>query len=88
MQATPVTLEPELINILRPLTNEPLNAFVQELAVLELYRRRQISSGKAAELMKMERFEFVRFAARQGIPFLEMSDEELTDELARVEQLL
>lgn len=86
MQATPITLEPELINTLRPLTNEPLHVFVQELTILELYRRHQISSGKAAELMKMERFEFVRFAARQGIPFLEMSDEEFADELTRVGQ--
>jgi len=36
----------------------------------------------------MERFEFIRFAARQGIPFLEMSDTELAEELIRVEQLL
>ncbi|MCX6048896.1 MAG: UPF0175 family protein [Chloroflexi bacterium] len=86
-QATSVTLAPELINILRPLTDAPLASFVQELTVLELYRRRQISSGKAAELLHMERFEFVRFAARQGIPFFEMSDEELSDELNRVEQL-
>jgi len=42
----------------------------------------------AQRVMKMERFEFIRFAARQGIPFLEMSDTELAEELIRVEQLL
>lgn len=88
MQNVAIMLEPDMVSVLRPLAYESLDAFIKELTVLELYRRHQISSGKAAELMKMERFEFVRFAARQGIPFLEMSDEEFMDELTRVEQLL
>ena len=88
MQNVAVMLEPDIVNVLRPLAHESLDALVKELTILELYRRHQISSGKAAELMKMERFEFVRFAARQGIPFLELSDEEFTAELTRVGQLL
>ena len=81
MSNTVVTLEPEWVNTLRPLDNRPLDHFVKELAVLELYRRRQISSEKAAELLKMERMEFVRFASRQGIAFYDMSDEEFADEM-------
>jgi len=50
---------------------------LKELSILELYRRKEISSGKAAELLDMERFEFVRYASRLGIPFLDMSKEEL-----------
>jgi predicted HTH domain antitoxin len=88
MQNTVVTLEPEMVSVLRPLAQDSLEGFLKELALLELYRRRQISSGKAAELLKMERFEFIRFAARQGIPFLELSDEEVTSELNQVEQLV
>lgn len=88
MQDSLVQLEPEMVSALRPLTQGSLDAFLKELAVLELYRRRQISSGKAAELLKMERFEFVRFAARQGIPFIDLSDDETAAELTRVEQLV
>jgi predicted HTH domain antitoxin len=88
MQNVAITLEPELVNVLRPLAQDSLDEFLKELAILELYRRRQISSGKAAELLKMERFEFVHYAARQGIPFLDMSDEEMRDELRRVEELV
>ena len=54
---------------------------LKELSVLELYRRKDISSGKAAELLGMERFEFVRYASRLGIPFFDMSKEELEKDL-------
>ena len=54
---------------------------LKELSILELYRRKDISSGKAAELLGMERFEFVRYASRLGIPFFDMSKEELEKDL-------
>jgi len=76
-----VTLDSEWVNTLRPLDNRPLDHFVKELAALELYRRHQISSDKAAELLKMERMEFVRFASRQGIAFYDMLDDEFADEM-------
>jgi predicted HTH domain antitoxin len=88
MRNTVVTLDPEWVNTLRPLDNRPLDHFVKELAVLELYRRRQISSGKAAELLKMERMEFVRFASRQGIAFYDLSDEEFADEMELLSEAL
>jgi predicted HTH domain antitoxin len=76
-----VILEPEWINLLRALDDRPIDHFIKELAVLELYRRRQVSSEKAAELLKMERMEFVRFASRQGIAFYDLSDDEFADEM-------
>lgn len=39
---------------------------IKEAAVLELYREGAISSGKAAEILDMERFEFVRYAGMKG----------------------
>jgi len=50
---------------------------IKELSVLELYRRNEISSGKAAKLLDMERFEFVKYSSRLGIPFFDISKEEL-----------
>ena len=60
---------------------------LKELSILELYRRKEISSGKAAELLGMERFEFVRFASRLGIPFFDMSKEELQRDLEAVKKV-
>jgi len=79
--------ESSWVDVLRPLANEPLDSFIKELAVLEMYRRRLVSSGKAAELLGMERFEFVRHASRDGIPFLDMSEEEMSAELDRLGEL-
>jgi predicted HTH domain antitoxin len=77
-----VQLERELWELFRPFYQHPDEA-VKEVAVLELYRRREISSGKAAELLGMERFEFVRYAGRLGIPFFDLDETELTEEVHR-----
>ncbi|MBN2149641.1 MAG: UPF0175 family protein [Anaerolineales bacterium] len=77
-----VKLERELWNLFRPYYQRPDEA-VKEIAVMELYRRREISSGKAAELLGMERFEFIRYASRLGIPFFDMDEAELTEEIQR-----
>jgi predicted HTH domain antitoxin len=55
--------------------------------VLELYRRGTISSGKAAELLGMERFDFIKHASRLGIPFFDMTDEEWAAEMDRLKAL-
>jgi predicted HTH domain antitoxin len=62
-------------------------AQLRELAVLELYRRRSISSGRAAELLEMPRGEFVRYASRLGISYLELDDVELVREVASAREL-
>ena len=79
---TPITvkLDRELWELYRPFYQHPEEA-VKEIAVLELYRRREISSGKAAELLGMKRFEFVRHAARLGIPFFDLDETELAEEV-------
>ena len=52
----------------------------RELIVLELYRQGEASSGKAAALLGMERGEFIRYASARGIPYLQLSGEELRRE--------
>lgn len=54
---------------------------LKEYLVLEMYRRREISSGKAGEFLGMERFEFIRYASRVGIPFFDMDPQELENEI-------
>jgi predicted HTH domain antitoxin len=75
-----VTMERQLWELVRPFYQHPDDA-VREITVLELYRRREISSGKAAELLGMARFEFIRHASRMGIPFIDMDEIELADEV-------
>ncbi len=58
---------------------------IKEAAVLEFYREGKISSGKAAEILGMERFEFIRYAGRKGIPFIRISPEELEEEVRLLE---
>jgi predicted HTH domain antitoxin len=65
----------DLVALLHQL-NQPLKQSVRELIVLEFYRRGTISSGKAAQLLDMPRWEFVRYASRLGIAFFEMTEDE------------
>ncbi len=88
MNKSLLEVDRELINVLRPLSDQPLHVFAEELIVLELYRRRQISSGKAAELLGMDRLAFIQFSSRQGIAFFDMSADEFADEVALAEQVL
>ena len=86
MLSQALTFKPELISVLRPLTDQPLEGYAEELMVLELYRRRQISSGKAAELLGMDRVAFIQYASRLGVAFFDMSEQELATELENLDK--
>lgn len=75
-----LTIADELLAVL-PGGHPSAGEQISELAVLELYRRRAISSGRAAELLAMDRGEFIRFASRLGIPYIDLDDVELAREL-------
>jgi predicted HTH domain antitoxin len=80
MSSITVELDKELAFLLHT-TPGRMEDKLKEYLVLELYRRHEISSGKAAELLGMERFEFVRYASRLGIPYLDMDEQELATEV-------
>ena len=63
--------------------NQPIQETAREMIVLELYRRGIISSGKAAELLKMSRLEFIQYASHMGLAQLEMTDDEWKSEHKR-----
>lgn len=81
-----VALDDELAALLERM-EQPLEKATREVAVLELYRRGLVSSGKAAELLGMQRFDSVRFAGDLGIPFFRMSKEEWEAEKAAADSL-
>ena len=78
-------LPPDLLELLKSL-GDPQQT-IKECVVLELYRRGEISSGKAAELLGMSRLEFIQYSGRLGIPFFRYSPEELEAELRDLEGL-
>ena len=75
MNTISLALEDELTALLHE-PHQPVERSARELIILELYRRGTISSGKAAQLLEMTRWELVRHAARLGIPFFDMTADE------------
>jgi predicted HTH domain antitoxin len=82
-----VELDDELAMLLERI-QQPLEKATREAAVLELYRRDVISSGRAAELLGMQRLDFIRYADELGIPFFRMSKEEWEREKTTVDSRL
>ncbi len=80
MSMVTVELEHDLVNLFHDVRGQPQEK-VKEYLILELYRRREISSGKAAEWLNMERGEFIRYAARLGIPYIDLDETELEEEI-------
>lgn len=78
-------LPPELMAVLRELGEPAL--MVKECVVIELYRRGLLSSGKAAELLGMNRVAFIHYTGRLGIPFFRMTDDEWEEEAGLAQEL-
>ena len=79
MTTISLALEDELAALLHE-RHQPVEDSARELIILELYRRGAISSGKAAQLLDMTRWELVRYASRLGIPFFDMTADEWKSE--------
>lgn len=80
MGAVQVEIGQDLVDLLEEL-HRPVKAAARELIVLELYRQGEVSSGRAAELLGMQRGEFIRYASARGIPYLQIDGEELRREV-------
>ncbi len=86
MTTVQINVGSDLVAVLQSL-NQPTDQTAQQLMVLELYRRRTLSSGRAAELLQMSRWDFIQYASRLGIPFLDMTEDEWAAEMAQVAKL-
>jgi predicted HTH domain antitoxin len=86
MEAVPVQLDQDLVELLEEL-QRPARQAARELIVLELYRQSEVSSGRAAQLLGMEREEFIRYASKQGIPYFQLEGDELQRELDAIKKL-
>ncbi len=79
MTTITLALEDEVAALLHE-RHQPVEHTAREFIILELYRRGSISSGKAAQLLDMTRWELVRYASRFGIPFFNMTADEWKSE--------
>jgi predicted HTH domain antitoxin len=86
MSTVTLELEDELVSLLHQ-SNLPVRQAARELMVLELYRQGKLSSGKAAELLGMTRWGFVPYAARLGIPYFDMTEDEWEAEHERSQKI-
>jgi predicted HTH domain antitoxin len=57
----------------------------REAAILELYRLGQITSGRAAHDLGMSRVEFLDLAISHRIPTIQITPDELEEELGSLE---
>jgi len=60
---------------------------VQERTVIRLFEQGDISSGYAADLLGMNKHDFIQLLAKQGVPFFNYSPEEWEQELKNVERV-
>jgi predicted HTH domain antitoxin len=86
MGAVPVELDQDLVALLEEL-QRPAKQAARELIVLELYRQGEVSSGRAAQLLKLEREEFIRHASEKGIPYFQLESDELQRERDALKKL-
>lgn len=74
----------ELLKLLGEST-EQIERHALEMIVLELYRRHTVSAGRAAILLGMDKFSFIRWSGSLGIPYFDLTAEELREELKILE---
>jgi len=80
-------LPQELIPILEANEAE-LEGRILELIVLELVRQQRISTGKAAELLGISKWEFVQLLGQNNIPYFTESSKELVAQVETVQRIL
>ena len=86
MSMVTVELEHDLVNLFHDVRGHPQEK-LKEYLILELYRRHEISSGKAAEWLNLERSEFIRYAARLSIPYIDLDETELQEEVRAAREM-
>jgi predicted HTH domain antitoxin len=63
---------------------EQIERSAPEKIVLELYRSRELSAGRAAEILNRDKFAFILWAGKHGVPYFDMTPEEWQQELQAI----
>jgi predicted HTH domain antitoxin len=81
-----VMLDDELAELLE--REKPLDQAARETIVMDLFRRGKISTGKACELLGLDRVAFARRAAELDIPYFQMTKQDWETEKATIDEWL
>ncbi len=77
-----VTVElPKQVLGLLALTPDEAAMYLKTLALIELFRRGEISGGWAAKRLGMSKSDFIDLLAAHEVPYIDLSEEELRQEL-------
>lgn len=83
MSQVPVMIDADVTELLGD-SAEQIERNVLEMLVLELYRRHDISVGRAAELLDLDLLTFIRWSGLLGIPYFDMTPEQWEHELRSI----
>jgi predicted HTH domain antitoxin len=86
-----VTLQitlPKQVLLSLGLTSEDAERAFWKFLILQLVRDAQISTGKAAEMLGLSKYQVVQLMAGEGIPYFNYSKEELEEELKNIDEWL
>lgn len=81
-----VVLEDEIAALLEQ--EKPLDQAARETIVMDLFRRGKISTGRACELLSLDRVAFARRAAELDIPYFQMTKDDWEAEKATIDAWL
>ena len=77
-----LTIElPESVVQLLGSTTEEATRHLSGLAYIELFRQGQVSSGWAAEKLKISKEDFLELLYSHDVPYFDMSEEELREQV-------
>ena len=65
---------------------EQIERSAQEIVVLDLYRRHEISVGRAAEILGLDLLSFIRWSGARGVPYFDFDEEDWEQELRGIEK--
>ena len=83
MSRVPVLLDKDVTALLGD-SPEQIERSALEMIVLELYRRHDISAGRAAELLHLDLLTFARWSGSLGVPYFDMTPEQWEQELRAI----
>lgn len=78
-----VTLDDELATLLE--SEQPLDEATREVLVMGLFRRGKVSTGKACELLRLDRSAFIRRANEHNVPVYLTSEKEWEADLTALD---
>lgn len=69
-------------------TKQQLPQKLKELVALKLFQEGKISSGKASELVGINRMEFIKVLANNNISFFKQTPDELAEDIAVAKEMM